>query len=250
MAAAAHSETRYAIRFLAILTGILTRVVEITGGTLSFVVPLHTSSLLFLVGGGRSPRYPPNKVILWNDALAQEVAELEFREKVRGLACRRGWLAVALRRRVVVFQIEETVVRYGEWDTCDNPRGAYPASALSARQMAPSPQNRSSCASYCCLFYTVGDSWPPDGTYTARAPTALPTSTTDRSPITHAATTAASGTHKASGIDHRCPHDCPQHAFCTTIRPSACYYLLAWDFDPIMGHQHGEACEGVPERQR
>ncbi|KAI0774384.1 WD40-repeat-containing domain protein [Fomes fomentarius] len=96
---------------------------EITGGTLSFVVPLHTSSLLFLVGGGRSPRYPPNKVILWNDALAQEVAELEFREKVRGLACRRGWLAVALRRRVVVFQVGETVVRYGEWDTCDNPRG-------------------------------------------------------------------------------------------------------------------------------
>ncbi|KAI0638299.1 WD40-repeat-containing domain protein [Trametes polyzona] len=96
---------------------------EITGGTLSAVVPLHTSSLLFLVGGGRSPRYPPNKVILWDDALAQEVAELEFREKVRGLACRRGWLAVALRRRVVVFQVGETVVRFREWDTCDNPRG-------------------------------------------------------------------------------------------------------------------------------
>ncbi|TFK94689.1 hypothetical protein K466DRAFT_509062 [Polyporus arcularius HHB13444] len=96
---------------------------EITGGTLSFVVPLQTSSLLFLVGGGRSPRYPPNKVILWDDALAQEVAELEFREKVRGLACRRGWLAVALRRRVVVFQVGETVARYGEWDTCDNMRG-------------------------------------------------------------------------------------------------------------------------------
>ena len=98
---------------------------EIIGGTLSIVVPLHTSSLLFLVGGGRSPRYPPNKVILWDDAIAQEVAELEFREKVRGLACRRGWLAVALRRRVVVFQVGETVERYGEWDTCDNPRGAY-----------------------------------------------------------------------------------------------------------------------------
>ncbi|KAI1796273.1 WD40-repeat-containing domain protein [Ganoderma leucocontextum] len=96
---------------------------EIVGGTLSIVVPLHTSSLLFLVGGGRSPRYPPNKVILWDDAIAQEIAELEFREKVRGLACRRGWLAVALRRRVVVFQVGETVQRYGEWDTCDNVRG-------------------------------------------------------------------------------------------------------------------------------
>ncbi|GJE84439.1 WD40 repeat-like protein [Phanerochaete sordida] len=96
---------------------------DITGGTLSLVVPLHTSSLLFLVGGGRSPRYPPNKVIFWDDALGKEVAELEFRERVRGLACRRGWLAVALRRRVVVFKVDETISRYAEWDTCDNPRG-------------------------------------------------------------------------------------------------------------------------------
>ncbi|KAK0468336.1 WD40-repeat-containing domain protein [Desarmillaria tabescens] len=96
---------------------------ELTGGTLSAVIPLHTSSLLFLLGGGRSPLYPPNKVVLWDDAIGCEVAELEFRERVRGLACRRGWLSVALRRRVVVFEVGERVTRYGEWDTCDNPKG-------------------------------------------------------------------------------------------------------------------------------
>ncbi|PPQ77365.1 hypothetical protein CVT25_010946 [Psilocybe cyanescens] len=96
---------------------------ELTGGTLAAVLPLHSSNILFLLGGGRSPLYPPNKVILWNDALGKEVAELEFRERVRGLACRRGWLVVSLRRRVVVFQVGESVTRYGEWDTCDNPRG-------------------------------------------------------------------------------------------------------------------------------
>ena len=87
------------------------------------VVPLHLSNILFLLGGGPSPLYPPNKVIFWDDSVGAEVAELEFREKVRGLACRRGWLAVALRRRVVVFEIGERVTRYGEWDTCDNPKG-------------------------------------------------------------------------------------------------------------------------------
>lgn len=96
---------------------------ELSGGTLQFVVPCHTSSLLFLVGGGPSPLYPPNKVILWDDAIGSEVAELEFRERVRGIACRRGWLAVSLRRRVVVFTVAEQVTRYKEWDTCDNPRG-------------------------------------------------------------------------------------------------------------------------------
>ncbi|KAJ7667907.1 SVP1-like protein 2 [Mycena polygramma] len=96
---------------------------ELTGGTLAAVVPLHTSSLLFLLGGGPSPLYPPNKVVLWDDVLGAEVAELEFRERVRGLACRRGWLAVALRRRVVVFELGEQVTRHAEWDTWDNPRG-------------------------------------------------------------------------------------------------------------------------------
>ncbi|CAK5275706.1 unnamed protein product [Mycena citricolor] len=96
---------------------------ELSGGTLAAAVPLHTSSILFLLGGGRSPLYPPNKVVFWDDVLGTEVAELEFRERVRGLACRRGWLAVALRRRVVLFELGEQVTRYGEWDTWDNPRG-------------------------------------------------------------------------------------------------------------------------------
>ncbi|KAK0230799.1 SVP1-like protein 2 [Armillaria fumosa] len=96
---------------------------ELTGGTLAAVLPLHTSSLLFLLGGGPSPLYPPNKVVVWDDAIGSPVAELEFRERVRGLACRRGWLSVALRRRVVVFEVGDRVTRYGEWDTCDNPKG-------------------------------------------------------------------------------------------------------------------------------
>ncbi|KAF5393601.1 hypothetical protein D9757_000125 [Collybiopsis confluens] len=96
---------------------------ELSGGTLAAVMPMHTSSLLFLLGGGRSPLYPPNKVILWDDAMGAEVAELEFRERVRGMACRRGWLAVSLRRRVVVFEVGRAVTRYQEWDTCDNPKG-------------------------------------------------------------------------------------------------------------------------------
>jgi len=79
---------------------------------------------VFLVGGGRSPLYPPNKVVLWDEAKSKAVAELEFRERVRGIACRRNWLAVALRHRVTVFQFDgESITKFGEWDTFDNPRG-------------------------------------------------------------------------------------------------------------------------------
>ena len=86
---------------------------------------MHCSNILFLVGGGPSPLYSPNKVIVWDDALGREVAELEFRERVRGLACRRGWLVVALRRRVVAFEVGTTITRRQEWDTNDNQRGVF-----------------------------------------------------------------------------------------------------------------------------
>ncbi|EKM80380.1 hypothetical protein AGABI1DRAFT_113571 [Agaricus bisporus var. burnettii JB137-S8] len=104
----------------------LVRKRELSNGTLSHVLPLHTTNLLFLVGGGRSPLYPPNKVVIWDDALGKEVAELEFKSQVRGLVCRRGWLAVALRRRVVVFEFggpSKGIKRYAEWETCDNLTG-------------------------------------------------------------------------------------------------------------------------------
>ena len=103
----------------------LLRVREFTGGSLAIVLPMHTSSLLFLVGGGPSPLYPPNKVVVWDDARGRAVAELEFRERVRGLAVRRGWLVVALRWRAVAFEIGEEIRRVKEWDTCDNQRGKY-----------------------------------------------------------------------------------------------------------------------------
>lgn len=86
---------------------------------------MHASSLLFLVGGGRAPLYPANKVILWDAAAQREVAELEFRERVRGLATRRGWLIVALKRRVVAFEVGDRVVRRGEWETVENERGEW-----------------------------------------------------------------------------------------------------------------------------
>lgn len=93
---------------------------EFTGGTLGTVLPLHTTSLLFLLGGGPSPLFPRNKVILWDDALGRVVAELEFRNEVCSIACRRGWLAVAMKRRVVVFEVGKEVRRFQEWDTCEN----------------------------------------------------------------------------------------------------------------------------------
>ncbi|CEL59707.1 WD repeat domain phosphoinositide-interacting protein 3 OS=Xenopus tropicalis GN=wdr45b PE=2 SV=1 [Rhizoctonia solani AG-1 IB] len=105
------------------LTLLRKRDVSADAGTLAFVQPMHASSLLFLVGGGRAPLYPANKVILWDCVTEREVAELEFKERVCGLATRRNWLVVALKRRVVAFEVNTRVERRGEWETAENERG-------------------------------------------------------------------------------------------------------------------------------
>ncbi|TNY21337.1 hypothetical protein DMC30DRAFT_203361, partial [Rhodotorula diobovata] len=99
---------------------------HVPNASLRLVLPLERSNLLFLVGGPPSPLYPPNKVILWDARTEARVAELEFREDVRGLRARRDRLVVVLRRRVVVFVLGEGdagIWREGAYETCDNPRG-------------------------------------------------------------------------------------------------------------------------------
>lgn len=85
---------------------------------------MQMTSLLLLVGGGRTPLYPPNKVVFWDDARGHEVAELEFRERVLGVQTRRDWVVVALKRRVITFRlVDGAITRHHEYTTGVNVRG-------------------------------------------------------------------------------------------------------------------------------
>lgn len=102
------------------------------------VLPLGESNLLFLVGGPPTPLYSPNKVVLWDDQSGQAVAELQFREPVRGLAARRDRLVVVLRRRIIIYVLGKGALglwREGEYATVDNTKGEF-APAASCRALS------------------------------------------------------------------------------------------------------------------
>ncbi|KAK4058110.1 Phosphatidylinositol 3,5-bisphosphate-binding protein [Microbotryomycetes sp. JL221] len=95
-------------------------------GSVRNVLQLEQSNILFIVGGGPQPLYPPNKVIVWDDKLGKQVAQLEFREQVRQIAARRDRLIVVLSKRVVVFALAKGATgiwREGSYETTINLKG-------------------------------------------------------------------------------------------------------------------------------
>ena len=55
------------------------------GGGLKIVEMLYKSNILALVGGGNFPKYPINKVMIWEDNSKKCIGEMSFRGDVKSV---------------------------------------------------------------------------------------------------------------------------------------------------------------------
>lgn len=103
---------------------------EPNNGGIGIVELLFRSNILALVGGGDNPRYPPNKVMIWDDCQVRCIGELSFRTTVRAVKLRRDRIVVALEQKVYVYNFADLKL-LSQIETVANPRGLCALSSTS-----------------------------------------------------------------------------------------------------------------------
>lgn len=96
---------------------------EFKDGGIGIVQMLHRTNYLALVGGGRNPKFPQNKVIIWDDRKGKPALSLEFLSPLLNVLLSRSRIIVVLKSKVHVYAFSSPPTRIASYDTADNPHG-------------------------------------------------------------------------------------------------------------------------------
>ncbi|OOQ85712.1 SVP1-like protein 2 [Penicillium brasilianum] len=90
---------------------------------IGLVEMLGQSNYLAIVGGGRNPKFPQNKLVIWDDAKQKAAMTLEFRTSVLGVRLSKSRIVVALLNSIHVFAFSTPPQKLSVFETSDNPLG-------------------------------------------------------------------------------------------------------------------------------
>eukprot|EP01065_Artemidia_motanka_P032264 TRINITY_DN39287_c0_g1_i1.p1 TRINITY_DN39287_c0_g1~~TRINITY_DN39287_c0_g1_i1.p1 ORF type:complete len:334 (+),score=53.74 TRINITY_DN39287_c0_g1_i1:43-1044(+) len=135
-------------------------------GGLGIVELLHRSNIVALVGGGRKPCWPPDRVQIWDDSRVQIARTLIFDDPVQAVKLRRGRVFIATASHVHVFEGDEFKPAQ-KFSTAPNLAGAVDATVrqhsdcvLAAPSLRPGVLRIENITDGVGTFVTVGEAAP------------------------------------------------------------------------------------------
>lgn len=87
---------------------------------LGLVQMMGNANYLALVGGGRSPKFPQNKAIIWDDSKSKIALEIATLTAVRGVQISKTRIAVVLQNSVRVYAFRKPPQPLAKYETSDN----------------------------------------------------------------------------------------------------------------------------------
>ena len=97
-------------------------------GGIGIIEMLNRTNILALVGGGKNPKYAPNKVIIWDDHQAKVIGELRFISYVKNVKLKRDKIFIVTENKIYIFTFN-TLELLIDFDTSNNPKGLIAVSS-------------------------------------------------------------------------------------------------------------------------
>lgn len=111
---------------------------EFNNGGIGVVELLFQSHIVAIVGGGANPKYPANKVMIWDDHQGRCIGELSFRTEVRAVKLRRDRIVVVLEHKIYVYNFADLKLLL-QIETIANPKGLCALSSTSNSSVLACP---------------------------------------------------------------------------------------------------------------
>jgi WD40 repeat protein len=110
-------------------------------GGIGIVEMLNRCNILALVGGGKSPKYATNKVIIWDDHQSKVVSELRFTTYVKNVKLKKDKLIVVCDHKIYIFNLLN-FQNIDTIDTSENIKGLIAISTDSKSSVLAHPDNK------------------------------------------------------------------------------------------------------------
>ncbi|KAI0138325.1 WD40-repeat-containing domain protein [Pestalotiopsis sp. NC0098] len=89
-------------------------------GGLALVQMMGSTNYIALVGGGRSPKYPNHKVMIWDESKSKVALEITALTPIRGVQLTRKHVAVVLQNSVRLYEFTKQPRPLATYETADN----------------------------------------------------------------------------------------------------------------------------------